>query len=71
MVLNNKLLSATMYVFCNVRTNLTYQTPSLTCGMGIEAPICGNPHDPQPIEIYLLDHNALKVAELHVAGALK
>ena len=39
--------------------------------MGIEDPICGNPHGPQPIEIYLQDHNALKVVELHVEGALK
>ena len=71
MVLNQKLLSTARYVFCNVRTNLTYQTPISTCEIGIEAPICGNPHDPQPIEIYLQGHNALKVAELLVAGALK
>ena len=70
-VLNHNLLSATRYVFCSVRVNLTYQAPISTSEMGIEDPICGNPHGPQPIEIYLQAHNHFKAAELPVAGALK
>ena len=51
--------------------DLTRHTPILRCELGLEASICRNPHDHQPIEIYLQDHNALKVVELHVEGALK